>query len=194
MRWVILAGFALMSCGVVPPLPATAFYRDRSVQIESLTGFEINILDGLWFIRGSFERRSEGTRLQISSGEGRLSLILLPPVEALTEGLPPGATWTFSGDIASMHEVGLGRWRADGRPRQGQDMGPFAVQVQGVLGGGEIWLLWADPEFRSIVFGNPRGTLGMILDRDRTGGEDRIAAARDAMAAMGYRVEEMVIP
>ncbi len=57
--------------------------------------------------------------------------------------------------------------------------------------GTETWLLWVDADYRTAALGNPDGTLGMILDRNQTGGGDRIKAAREVMVWFGYPQEAL---
>lgn len=49
-----------------------------------------------------------------------------------------------------------------------------------------LWVLWVDEGFRTALVGNPEGTFAWILDRSRTGGADRIKAAREILDFNGY--------
>ena len=55
----------------------------------------------------------------------------------------------------------------------------------------EIWLLWVDTDYRTAAIGAPDGTIGMILDRASTGGNDRIKAAREILDWFGYDMTKL---
>jgi len=50
----------------------------------------------------------------------------------------------------------------------------------------DLWVLWMDADDRTVAIGTPGGSFGWIMDRQPTGGEDRITAAKDIMEWMGY--------
>lgn len=54
-----------------------------------------------------------------------------------------------------------------------------------------VWVLWVDEGFRTAVLGNPEGTFAWIIDRKRSGGGDRIAAAREILDFNGYDVTQL---
>jgi len=57
----------------------------------------------------------------------------------------------------------------------------------------QFWVLWVDEGFRTAAIGTPDGSFGWILDRKRTGGPDRIAAARDVLEFNGYDISKIVV-
>ncbi len=62
---------------------------------------------------------------------------------------------------------------------------PGRFDLQGV---GPLWVLWADADNRTVVFGAPSGEYGLILNRDLSLPADRLTAARDILAFNGYNV------
>jgi apolipoprotein D and lipocalin family protein len=62
---------------------------------------------------------------------------------------------------------------------------PGRFDLQGV---GPLWVLWADADNRTVVFGAPSGEYGLILNRDPSLPADRLTAARDILAFNGYNV------
>lgn len=84
-------------------------------------------------------------------------------------------------------------WREDGRdlPARITGTGRFTLGA-GPGSKREVWVLWIDDGFRTAALGNPDGSLGLILDRQPAGGEDRIAAARAIMEFNGYDPAKLV--
>ena len=56
----------------------------------------------------------------------------------------------------------------------------------------EIWVLWMDFDRRTVALGDPDGSFVAILDRSSTGGEDRIAAAREILDWYGYDLDQVI--
>ncbi|WP_247744701.1 lipocalin family protein [Sulfitobacter sp. R18_1] len=73
--------------------------------------------------------------------------------------------------------------------------GPGRYTMRAAVGGAErpFWVLWVDEGFRTAVIGSPDGGYGWILDRQATGGEDRIAAAQEILAFNGYDLAALEI-
>jgi len=57
----------------------------------------------------------------------------------------------------------------------------------------DIWLLWADDTYRTAVFGNPEGSVGLILNRAPIIPADRLAAAREILTFNGYDVATLKV-
>lgn len=64
--------------------------------------------------------------------------------------------------------------------------GRFAVDLGDALPVPELWVIWADFDYRTVVIGAPDGTVGLILDRQATIPADRMAAAREMLDFNGY--------
>ncbi|MCP5036327.1 MAG: hypothetical protein GY945_01870 [Rhodobacteraceae bacterium] len=56
----------------------------------------------------------------------------------------------------------------------------------------EYWVLWVDEDYRTAAIGTPSGTFGWIIDRERSGGEDRIVAAREVLEWLGYDMNRLI--
>ena len=63
-------------------------------------------------------------------------------------------------------------------------MAPFDTQY---------WVLWVDADYRTAAIGTPSGSFGWIIDRAKSGGEDRIKAARDVLGFNGYDLSRLKI-
>lgn len=57
---------------------------------------------------------------------------------------------------------------------------------------GEIWVLWVDFDYRTLVIGTPDGQAGWVLDRTDAIPADRIAAAREMLDFNGYDLTRLV--
>ena len=66
--------------------------------------------------------------------------------------------------------------------------GRFAVD-----GLGDLWVLWADGDYRTLVIGTPAGQFGFVLNRDAALPTDRLNAVRDILRFNGYRIEDLVV-
>ena len=65
-----------------------------------------------------------------------------------------------------------------------QMSGPGRFRISGL--NEELWVLWADGDYRTLVFGTPSGNLGFILNRGGAISEDRVIAAREILDWNGY--------
>ena len=66
--------------------------------------------------------------------------------------------------------------------------GRFAVD-----GLGDLWVLWADGDYRTLVIGTPSGQFGFVLNRDAVLPADRLNAVRDILRFNGYRIADLVV-
>lgn len=57
---------------------------------------------------------------------------------------------------------------------------------------GDLWVLWADADNRTLVIGGPDGRMGAVLNRGPDISADRLQAARDILAFNGYDVSRLV--
>ncbi len=55
------------------------------------------------------------------------------------------------------------------------------------------WLLWADADLRTLVFGTPDGSFGFILNRDGALPPDRLVAAKRILDFNGYDTTRLVV-
>ncbi len=169
---VVLAG-----CAAEPEVELPS-YRDRTVPIASQVDVVFEDLDGSWRVRGALGSAANliQVRIDVEARSMRELGGLQCPVEFTCD--PFGTTY----DLASFAQ---GRFEAKAI---------YSLSVGEITNtpSVEYWILWADADRRTLAIGTPDGSFGFILDRNDTGGDDRIAAARDIMAWMGYRVDEMV--
>jgi len=148
---------------------APGFYRDRKVNIASTTRFEPDRFSGMWHIRAEFTDPEEQVipgAVEFRTGaDGRIAQIAVFG--------PRRGGWGVL-DIYDVAQPMAGRLVA-GTP-------PYAT---------EYWVLWVDADYRTAVVGTPSGSFGWILDRSKTGGADRIKAAREILKFNGYDLAQL---
>lgn len=167
----IFAAFAcavLVGCTPEPiPAPPPEVFRNTGAQIASQTDVTASRMAGNWVIRQSFANQpgpkgamelSElpGGALQWSYGSGNCIGDVCVSVENLVLFTPSGP----------------GRWTPENPEIAGFDE--------------DIWVMWMDFDTRTAAIGTPSGEFGWIMDKNLTGGRDRITAARDIMEWFGY--------
>ena len=182
MRWVILAGLLLTACAREEPVPEVVSYRDRSVPIASQVDVAFDqFVEGRYQVRLSTDQTTAGLTARFSDYLDSTTFV----IDAVGDCPPPDICHQWSSSL-TLEPSGPGRFAIVSTT---DNLGVLQGRITGTL-----WILWADADRRTLAVGNPEGTFGFILDRETTGGEDRIAAARDIMEWMGYRVDEMVSP
>lgn len=171
IRRLVLAGaLALGACAAIPPptsnLPS---YRDQDALIGVTSRFTASRFGGVWYVRAGFDPALGQTAFRITRTSKGIVMRLGASVCD-----PAGVCSEVSEDLP-IKRIGQGR---------------FSV----VMPSGErreFWVLWVDESFRTAVLGNPDGTFGWIIDRSRTGGADRIKAAREILDFNGYDVSRL---
>lgn len=77
----------------------------------------------------------------------------------------------------------------------GEDQTPYTISAPGVLremgGEGTLVVMWIDEGFRTAAVGDADGRWAAILNRGRTGGADRIRAAREILDFNGWDVSQL---
>ena len=153
---------ALLALALVAGCASTSGFRDNSAAISSTTRFDPARLAGRWVVRARFA----GEEAPLLPAE---VLFFTGPDGQIsrleTHGVRPGGSFAVT-------QVAPGRLRAEN--------------------GREYWLLWVDADWRSAAIGSPDGRFGWILSREATGGEDRLQAARDVFAWVGYDMARLV--
>ena len=179
MRRALIALAVLAGCATEPEIAPLPSFRDTSVPIASQVDVALADLEGQWHARGAVGTAQFWTTVAFDSTNMTLRTVRIP-------NCPEGLECAPVEGVDAISQFGQGRFNAaavrlagGGRPED--------------IGAQEYWILWADFDRRTMAIGNPAGTFGLILDRNPTGGEDRIAAARDIMRWMGYRVDELEV-
>lgn len=172
----IVAGLMLGVAAACAPQPEVIapnpVFRDTGAQIASQTDVTAARMAGDWVIRQRF-----------ASPQGPVGGL------SLTE-LPDGALQVsiLGGDCAQdtcfevetlilLEPTGPGRWTP-------VNAGPW-------MSDREIWVMWMDFDSRTASLGTPSGEFGWIMDKNATGGRDRITAARDIMEWFGYNLSQL---
>ena len=154
---------ALVALAALGGCATTAGFRDNSAAISSTTRFDPARLAGRWVVRARFA--GEDAPLlpaEVIFHQGQTG----QDITAIeTHGVRPGGRF-------SVTQVAPGRFRAEN--------------------GQEYWLLWVDADWRTAAIGSPDGRFGWILDREARGGADRLQAARDVFAWIGYDMARLV--
>ncbi len=155
-----------------PVLTQVDIFRDPSAQIASQTNVTADRMAGSWVIRQRFASQ-------------------IGPVGVVTfSTLPNGALQMAQArqtcDIDAclnveslflLKQTGPGRW--------------LPVDPPAVISPAVIWVMWMDFDSRTAAIGTPSGEFGWIMDKNPTGGGDRITAARDIMDWFGYDVSQL---
>jgi apolipoprotein D and lipocalin family protein len=155
-----------------PVLTQGAVLRDPSAQIASQTNVTADRMAGRWVIRQRFATQSGplGVVTFSTLPDGALQMAQTRQ----TCGVDPCGN---DQAVVLIESTGPGRWMAvdapDAFPRE------------------EIWVMWMDFDSRTAAIGTPNGDFGWIMDKNPTGGGDRIAAARDIMDWFGYDVSQL---
>ncbi|MEO0865588.1 MAG: lipocalin, partial [Pseudomonadota bacterium] len=140
-------------------------FRDPAASIGVTSRFDGERMGGDWFVRGQ---------------------------------LPPGA------DVYAVNFITLDQLptmvisRADGELLRstvwrGIERQPGRYEFRADAGGAmrDLVVIWIDDDFRTAAIGEPAGGFAWVLDRNPTGGADRIAAARDVLEFSGFDLSSM---
>jgi len=161
---IVGAAVLLAGCGA-PPSGPSAGYRDISALIGATSRFDLKRFAGAWTVREYFptEQRLNGFDVITEAG-GTFTWV------ETTGQAAPGQDAEQNATLGTI--TGQGRFRLDWDDN-------------------DYWVLWVDEGFRTAVIGTPNGQFGYIVDRSRTGGSDRIKAAREILDFNGYDVSQL---
>lgn len=140
------------------------FHRSKTRPLSSTTRFDAARFAGRWEIRGEFVFPGEKPSfgaVNLSQSGGRIT--------ALDVYGPSGLLERYATTQPAAGRISVGT-------------PPFDTQY---------WVLWVDADYRTAAIGTPSGSFGWIIDRSRTGGEDRIRAARDVLGFNGYNLARL---
>ena len=147
-------------------------FRDPSAQIASQTDVTAQRMAGEWVIRQRFA--------SLSGPTGGMSLSSLPNGAlqlSVLNGTCDEEACFEEETLILLEASGPGRWTP---------VGPHSA-----LPDAEVWGMWMDFDSRTAAIGTPSGQFGWIMDKNLTGGDDRITAARDIMDWFGYNVARL---
>lgn len=142
------------------------FHRSTARALGSTTRFDATRFAGRWIIRGEFVHPGQAPQF------GEVNLIERGGVIAALDVYGP------SGHL----EHYVASQPAPGRFSVGT--APYDTQY---------WVLWVDADYRTAAIGTPSGSFGWIIDRAKSGGDDRIKAARDVLGFNGYKLSQLKI-
>ncbi|MBD3662490.1 lipocalin family protein [Sulfitobacter sp. TSTF-M16] len=146
-----------------------ASYRDQDVLIGVTSRYDEARFLGQWYMRAALPANERIERVRFENRATGLQM------QMAQYGCDPGGTCGTISDTLKVEREGVGRYAidmADGTTRT-------------------LWVLWVDESFRTALVGNPEGAFAWILDRQPTGGADRIAAAREILDFNGYDVSQL---
>ncbi|SDL45237.1 lipocalin family protein [Aliiruegeria lutimaris] len=145
-------------------------YRDRNVEMVSVSEFEPQRYMGKWYeiarFPNRFERGCEGVTAEYAlRTDGKISVL-----NTCREGAPDGEIKTADGQAKV---VGTGQLSVTFVPWL-----PFAR--------GDYWVLYLDEDYTLAVVGAPRGTTGWILARTPKISDEERATAETVLRQNGY--------
>ncbi|MCR8828134.1 lipocalin family protein [Pseudosulfitobacter koreensis] len=161
MRW--LAGLTLAVLAGCAQAPLQIGYRDSGVIIASTTRFDAARFAGDWVVRASYPEDAD-----------------LRGVTARKDD----AAFTLAS--RQCDAVGVCGTVAEQWPARATGQGRYLLRAPDGAAERNLWVLWVDEEFRTAAVGTPDGAWAWILDRNPTGGADRITAAREVLDFNGY--------
>lgn len=160
---VLLLLAALAACNRSEPPPVQSGFRNTEALIGATSRYDAARFGGDWQVRAAFPN------------DANLHAVTFAP-----QG-PTLIEHRQSCDAAGICTDRRDLWALS-------EEGPARYAMRAAVGGAEraFWVLWVDEGFRTAVVGSPDGGYGWILDRQATGGDDRIEAAREILDFNGY--------
>lgn len=158
----------LIACTEVTPPPTVApSFRNQDAQIASQTNITAARMSGDWVVRqrydGFLDLFDTMTITQLPNNALQIAVMIGSCIES---------DCSVGERLVMLAQTGPGRWTPVDPPAFWPD--------------NEVWVMWMDFDSRTAAIGTPSGEFGWIMDRNATGGRDRIAAARDIMDWFGY--------
>ena len=142
------------------------FHRSSSRTLGSTTRFEAARFAGRWVIRGEF----------------------VHPGERPSFG---AVTFSESGGVITGLDIYGPGGLLDRYPAKQPALGRISVGTAPF--DTQYWVLWVDADYRTAAIGTPSGSFGWIIDRNTSGGDDRIKAASDVLGFNGYDLSRLQI-
>jgi len=166
MRLVLLA-FLIVA---LSPLQAQAAYRDKTVPMQTVSGFDLGRYLGLWYEIArypfSFENGCAGVTAEYSmKPDGKVRV-----VNSCREGAVDGPLRVSEGTAELV---------SDGKLEVGfVSFLPFIT--------GDYWVIHLEPDYSMAVVGSPNGKTGWILSRTKQISQAKFDRATAALVANGY--------
>lgn len=163
---------AALLAGCAAPGSQDGRYRDTGVPLSVTTRSAPGLMEGEWKVRAAFpaDRDLEAVH-HLAEWRGG------PAFELVRKSCEDNGDCEVAGEIWQADKLGLNRWRI--HSPHGNDQR-------------ELWVIWVDEGYRTAAIGEPDGGYAWVLDRSATGGEDRIAAAREILDFNGYDTTALV--
>lgn len=160
----------LAGCGASTTTQGPNFFRDTGIALASTTRFDAAAFSGFWHMRTTFAYEGDEVLrggVDFRAAGGRIAQVAI-------HGQKRGGGLGLE-EVYDVEQTAPGRFIFGTLP--------YAT---------EYWVLWVDADYRTAVIGTPSGSFGWILDRSRSGGEDRIKAGREILDWMGYDMARLV--
>ena len=171
MRLVLLA-FLIVT---LSPLQAQAAYRDKSVPMQTVSGFDLDRYLGLWYEIArypfSFENGCAGVTAEYAmKPDGKVRV-----VNSCREGTVDGPLRVSEGTAELV---------GDGKLEVGfVSFLPFIT--------GYYWVIHLEPDYSVAAVGSPNGKTGWILSRSKTISQAKFDRATAALTANGYDLSDL---
>jgi apolipoprotein D and lipocalin family protein len=171
MRLVLLA-FLIVT---LTPLQAQAAYRDKSVPMQTVSGFDLDRYLGLWYEIArypfSFENGCAGVTAEYAmKPDGKVRV-----VNSCREGTVDGPLRVSEGTAELV---------GDGKLEVGfVSFLPFIT--------GDYWVIHLEPDYSVAAVGSPNGKTGWILSRSKTISQAKFDRATAALTANGYDLSDL---
>lgn len=171
MRWVWATLLAVCLAG-----SATAeVYRDRSVPISTVTVFDVERYQGLWY---------EIARFPIWFEKGCYGVTASYALR--TDGEVDVVNTCRDGSLAAEPRGSTGRARVEAGGKLSVTFTPWLPFIRG-----DYWVLGLRSDYSVAVIGNPRGRSGWILARDPQISDADRAWAETVLARNGYDIGKL---
>tara|TARA_R110002049_G_scaffold140930_7_gene302365 strand:- start:16655 stop:17206 length:552 start_codon:yes stop_codon:yes gene_type:complete len=168
---LLLAALILVGCGGKPAPQPAGVYRDTTALIGATSRYDAARFAGVWQVRAAYPGDESLRAVALIDRGG-------PVFQHAVRACPAGGDCQDLGHLWRASVEGPGRYTVKD-PQTGADR--------------KLWVLWVDEGFRTAVVGTPDGRFGWILDRNTSGGADRITAAREILDFNGYDLSQLQV-
>lgn len=158
----------LAGCAVAPDMAPV--YRDKTVPLTVTTRGSLAEMQGDWMVRAAFPDTAAIDRVTLDRRQDGLFNVTISQA-----------------DCAQTCNSLTGTWPAE---RIAQNRLRLLTDSASDT---ELWVIWMDDGIRTAIVATPDGQTAFILDRKASGGDDRIAAARDVMDFNGFDIAQLVM-